>query len=190
MKYKAVIFDFFGVISSEVAHLWFEKYFPDSQIEKLKKKYVFPADCGAVSCDRMMGRLGKLVGISSEQVKEEWESEVIIDEKVISLIKKIKTKCKVALVSDAPRDFLRKILRQNKIEKLFNLILISSELRMTKSNKKIFRLALKRLRVKAPETIFVDDDLSHVRRSEEMGIKGLVFRSEKILAKQLRSALR
>jgi HAD superfamily hydrolase (TIGR01509 family) len=185
MKYKAVIFDFFGVISSDVARLWFKEYFTEEQIKILKDKYVFPADRGSISYNRLIHRLGQLIGATDAQVKREWSKKVMLNRNTLALVRQLRKKYRVVLLSDAPWEFLRGILDQNKITKLFDLIFISSELKTAKRDKKIFRLALTKLGIAAPEAIFIDDEPVNVRLAESMGMKGIIYRGDEELIRKL-----
>lgn len=176
MADKAIIIDFFGVISSEVAPHWFGKYFLDNETSVLKEKYVTPANKGDVSYNHLMEQLGALVGITVDNAKKEWENLVVIDENVVSWIREARKEYKIALLSDAPHDFLRPILRRYGLEELFDVIVISSEVKMTKKDKAIYQLTIDRLEVLAYEAMLVDDNPDNIRLGEGVGLHCQLYR--------------
>ena len=182
MNYKGIIFDFFGVISSEVAPFWFGKYFLQEQIGELKEKYAPPADRGEISYKQFIDQIARVASASPEDVKKEWDNLVVINENVIAFIKKAKSIYKIGLLSDAPAEFLRGILHAHNLESLFDEIVISSEVRMTKKNKDIYSLILKKMELSATEVIFIDDNVNNIKLAEQLGIKGYEYDSTKDLA--------
>lgn len=177
MNHKGVIFDFFGVISSEIAPFWFAKYFPQDQIINLKEKYVSPADRGEISYTQLIDELAKAANIAPEKVKKEWDDLVIINEKVVAFIKETKGTHKVGLLSDSPSEFLRSILHKHNLENLFDTIVISSEVNITKKNKDIYSLILKKMGLDPTEVIFIDDNINNIKIAEELGIRGYKYDS-------------
>ena len=63
MKYKCLVFDFFGVISSEVAPFWLAKYLSASQAAAVKATIVQAADRGTLSQDELFSSLAELAGV-------------------------------------------------------------------------------------------------------------------------------
>ena len=85
MKYKVIIFDFFGVISSEVAPFWFEKHFTNSLSLQLKEKYVHPADKGEISESKLFDTLAELISASPTTIRQEWFDLVQINSELITI---------------------------------------------------------------------------------------------------------
>ena len=174
-KYKAVIFDFFGVISSEVAPVWFKEYLPEEDMAELRKRYLEPSDIGEMSAEELFDQLSKLVPLSPQEIRDQWLALTVIRNDMIDLIKKLSGKYKLAILSDTQSSLFREIIAINKLEDLFNNIFVSSEIRMTKADTRIYQLALKELGVRAEESIFTDDKPANVERARSLGITGFVF---------------
>ena len=174
-KYKAVIFDFFGVISSEVAPVWFKEYLPREDMAELRKTYLEPSDIGEMSAEELFDQLSKLVPLSPQEIRRQWLALTVVRHDMIDLIKKLSGRYKLAILSDTQSSLFREIIAINKLEGLFDNIFVSSEIRMTKADIKIYQLALKELGVRAEESIFTDDKAANVERARSLGIKGFVF---------------
>lgn len=177
-KYKAIVFDFFGVISSEVAPIWLEKYFSGEDITELREKYIKPTDRGDISENQFFDVLSSMVSTPSKEIRREWLELVVINASILELIKKLRSKYKLAILSDTPSPFFWEIISQNKLEGLFDKVIVSSEIRMTKADVEIYKLILEDLGILPKEAIFIDDNPANVERARSLGIKGFVFTSE------------
>lgn len=175
MMYKAVIFDFFGVISSEVAPFWFAQYFTAEEALKLKDEYVNPADRGDISEDELFLRLGQLVSLEPKTIREDWLNKVHIDRKVIEFIRNLKDAFPIALCSNSPSPFLREILLRNHLNELFDVEVISSEIRHKKPSAEIFLYTLEKLGCKAKEAIFIDDNIDYITAARSLGITAVHY---------------
>ena len=183
MQYKAIIFDFFGVISSEVAPFWFGKYFSKDQIAELKEKYVYPADIGEITGEELFSNLAKIVSKNREAVEKEWLELVHINQDLIEIIRSLKSKYTIALCSNAPSQFLRAIIESNSFSSLFDIIVISSEIKATKPSSIIFEYVLNKLKLASSEVIFIDDNPNYVSGANSIGINALLYTANPDLTK-------
>ena len=89
---KTVIFDFFGVISSEVSPFWFAERFDAEEAIRLKEEYMTPADRGDLSEDEVFEGLARLSGETPDAIRADFLRRVVINSEVVDLIKMIKKK--------------------------------------------------------------------------------------------------
>lgn len=176
---KTVVFDFFGVICSEVAPFWLEKYFSQEDSASLMERYMRPADIGAISESALLDTLASLIDSTPESVREEWFSYVKIDKEMVSLINSIKSRFKIVLASNAASDFLHQILRENDLEKLFDEIIVSSEVGVAKPDPLFFEKTLEILKENPESLLFFDDNPVNVKAAQKLGIKSYLFKSIK-----------
>ena len=185
MKIKAIIFDFFGVICPEVASSWFKNYFPPEEIKGLMKKYCEPGDRGEMSYSEFLKALAELTGQKSKDVEKEMATYIIINKKLVALIKKLKNKYKLAICSDATEEFISKIISDNKLSVLFDTIVISSVEKIDKPHPEIFYITLRKLGVNPEEALFIDDHIENVKAAKKIGINSILFTSTKDLEHEL-----
>lgn len=179
-QYKAVLFDFFGVISSEVSPRWFAQYFAGGEALAQKQKFMDPADRGTITYDQLLAQLSALSGEPAEDIRETWKQYAHIDPRVVSLVADVKQAgLKTALVSDAVADFISDILKDMKLESLFDTIVISGKTGSVKAEGTMFRIALQRLDVSPLETFFIDDNLININieAAQKQGIAGFHYTS-------------
>ncbi len=186
MSVKAVIFDFFGVISTEVSPFWFRERFSDEEAKILKEKYMTPADRGDLTEEEVFLTLSELSGESPTKIEADFASRVSIDNGMTSLIKSLRGDYKTALLSNAMGTWLWKILKSNDLEGLFDTIVISSEEHEVKPEGRIFETALKRLGISASEAVFIDDNKRNVDGALSVGINGIIYTGLDDLKNKLR----
>lgn len=187
LNYRGIIFDFFGVISSEVASTWIAKNIEDEKKQNLAYQYLYSGDKGDISYNELLEGFFNLTAIPQKRINKEWRELAIINTELIKKIQKLKITHKIALCSDAPSEFLRSILKDNNLESLFNIINISSEQGTTKKEIHIFKDTLDKLGLSASQVVFIDDNNKNIDIAKSIGIKSYGYKTFKnILDEYLR----
>lgn len=185
MLNDAIIFDFFGVICSEIAPFWLAKYLLKEEAKKIKATIIHAADTGKLSQQEMFDKLGEIVRLPAEQVEKEWWSYVIINTEVVEIVRRLRVNHTVALLTNSPAQFVRGILSKHDLFSLFDSIIVSSEERCAKPNLTIYERTLERLSAHAENTLMIDDNPINIEGAIDVGMKGLVFESPAQLRKAL-----
>lgn len=183
MKPKAIIFDFFGVICTNVAGRWFKEYLPRSDADFVHET-MFRADLGHESENETFAKLAQASGVSHD-VRERWLKDAVIDKELVEMIRKLKGSYKTAVCTNAPAEFFREVARENNLEDAFDVIVVSSEVGMVKPENDIFHLVCERLGIAPEEAVFIDDTERNVRAAEALGMQGVVFSSRSQLERFL-----
>ncbi len=178
---KAIIFDFFDVFRTDSYKAWLRTngiphegaYFEANR----------QMDLGNITVEQFLERLSELQG--RKVTSEELDATARVDEEVVTVADSLKSGYRIALLSNAPSAFIRKLLVAHDLERHFHEIVISSEVGMVKPSAEIFEHTLSKLGVSASEAIFIDDNPGHVAAAEKIGIASIRFLS----AKQLKGEL-
>ena len=173
---KLLLFDCFGVVMREVAPYWFRRYYSDEEADRIKESMMHDGDVGAVPDDVLYRRLGETVGVPGDEIKREWESLVIPDPKTIALIRELKTRYRVVLLSNAMSEYLRFALDKCGIADLFDDVIVSAEVKLVKPDPAIFKLALERAGVDAKDALMIDDVQKNLDGAKSVGVDGYMFR--------------
>ena len=183
MAIRTIIFDFFGVISTEVSPRWFAKRFSDTEAKLLKEKYMSMADVGKYSETELFEYLSLLSGETAEDIYNEFMSYVEINLALVNIILKLKKKYKIVLLSNALDTWLHKILANNDLYRCFDHFVISGEEGIAKPSEEIYRIALSRSLTEPADAIFIDDNIKNTLAAEKVGIRGIVYENnEKLLS--------
>jgi len=186
---KALIFDFSGVISSEIYSLW-TKEKKDQGIESKSNFFTEmsdAADIAKISTDEYAQKLAEKVGMASSDIWKDISSKIIINYELLDLISKLKKRYKIGLLSNYNDVWLNDSISKYKLEKYFDSQVISSTYKVAKPNKKIYEISLDLLKIKPEEAIFFDDRQVNVDGGNNVGIRSFLFTDVKKFIEDLRS---
>ncbi len=172
---KIVFFDFFGVIGSEIAPIWFRKYLEDEDADKIKSEIVSLGDVGKISEWEMYEMISKRLNVKPEQIAQEWQDLVSINDELVGEILKIKEKYPVYLLSNAIEPFLVRILEKYQLFSLFDKVYISSKMGIAKPSGEFFQYVINDLHVDPEDVVMIDDNPSNLAGAASCGIDGILF---------------
>ena len=175
MSQKLIVFDCFGVIVDEIAPPWIERYFAPEEAARVKKEVVGPADLGEITEQEMFTRLGALTGNTWRRAQAGWMELSVVRPGMPELLRSLRQKAKVVMLSDAPGTFLHRMLEERGLSDLFDKIYVSSELHMVKPDPAFFRHVLADQGVPPEKAIMIDDRVKNVQGAESVGMQGLLY---------------
>ena len=82
-----------------------------------------------------------------------------------------------------------KINRKRGLFDLFDVVVLSHKIGMTKDDKRIFLMTAKKLNVEPKECIFIDDVKDFVNTAKSVGMEGIQFRNSRQLESELKKLL-
>lgn len=182
--YKVLIFDFFDVLAPDFYRVWLEKNNLQRTGEYLK--IAQDIDSGRITLDEYYRRLAIMSGQSAHSLRDEFENKVDLNHELFDLIKKLRRQYKIALLTNSPANMVRHILQNNNLEQYFDAIIISGEVGYVKPQPEIFQSALQEMQILPHEAIFIDDLTEYVAGAEQVGIKGIQYKSPEQLCDRLR----
>jgi HAD superfamily hydrolase (TIGR01509 family) len=182
---RAVVFDFFGVICSEIAPIVLPRYMSDEAAVAYKADVVERADRGDITYFDTLVDLSRRIGVAPEVLDAEFRACAKIDPAMASLIESVRRRCKTALLSNAMRPFLGEVMEKHDLNRLFDAKVISYEERLTKPDPAIFRLMAARLGVPAEECFFTDDNAVNVEAARAVGMQAAQFTGVEALRREL-----
>jgi HAD superfamily hydrolase (TIGR01509 family) len=184
--YRAILFDFFGVFCPDISLVWLKKNVSDYE----RYLDIFHEICGRSDRGELTKRdffeaLSGLTHIPAKEVAAGINNEAIINEPLIGIVKDLKAKYKLAVISNATSEWIDPIANEHNMSHLFDEIVLSASVGMTKPGKDIFEYTLNKLQIQASEAIFVDDRKVNTDAAESYGIKSLLFTDNDIFIRQL-----
>jgi putative hydrolase of the HAD superfamily len=193
---KNIIFDLSEVIISGYrgAEILVEKNSEVSAEEFLKRKKemksLFSETMrGTITEDEYLDKLleNKNWDIPKEKLKAIIRSNFDISvEGTMEIIKKLKKQYKLILLSDHMKEWIEYILDNNGELNIFDNKYFSYELGKLKSEREPFEFVLEDLKLKAEETLFIDDNEDNVNIAKSLGINALQFIDAKKLEEDLK----
>lgn len=196
MKYKAIGFDYGGVINGRPGSLFNDKFIELVGVsdDVYKKAYFahnrkFNADQPITERELWtlvltdLNKLEYLDGVM--EFVEEMRAGKSINENVVDLVKQLRRKSyKTGLLSNNSIDGAN-AMRATGIERYFDTFTVSAEVGLMKPDVKIYELFADQLDVKLQELVFIDDSKRSLSVSEECGFTPILFESHEKLVEDL-----
>ena len=97
--------------------------------------------------------------IPLQKIMEARINNHFVSEENIEVIKKLKEKYKVGVLSNGVKDWVEGVMKRYGVNNLFDSVIISSEVGIRKPDAEIYYIALKSLSLEPEETVFVSDEV-------------------------------
>ena len=182
-----IIFDFFGVVSSESAPFVLPKYMPQERAIEVKRTIVLDADLGRITQDEMFEKLSAITGAPAKVLAADFWSYVQIDAAVVAMIESLRPKYRVGLLTNAITPFIRQIIDRHDLERLFDAILVSAEEGMAKPDPAFYLRLLERMGADPAQSVMIDDNPENIAGATAAGMQAVLFTTATKLAADLKA---
>lgn len=185
---QTIVFDFFRVISTPPYSTVFKKYIPEIELQVWRNK-LDELDLGVISEEDLVGELSRYANVSTDQIWSEIDSASNLDIDLLNFIEnELKPKYKIGLLTNAPRSLVEKIVSKEKL-KLFDIVLISSDLKLIKPDPEIFKVTIDKCGCLPQEILFIDDTEKNIEVAKSLGLNGIVYTDFDSLKKEIQTYL-
>lgn len=117
------------------------------------------------------------------------KAKMPVDRTVVDIVLSLKTNYKIAVCSNIAPTALDQILIKHDLADLFDVVVPSGLVGVSKPQPEIFQYTLDKLRVSAREAVFIDDQQQNVLGAQQLGITGIVYHDPQTLQQELDSLL-
>lgn len=170
---RALIFDCFGVLyHGSLGHL--------RQLLSLERQQELvdlnmSSDYGYISREEYLEQASALMGMSATELQTIVAQQHIRNEPLVTYLRSMKGQYKIGMLSNVGSSVMDKLFTPDEQAELFDVMILSSDIGMTKPNPEIFQLAAERLGVLPEECIMIDDLLQNIEGALQTGMKGVVY---------------
>lgn len=184
---KRIFFDVDGVLTTDkTGSVATSKYFAKKlglnfqEVFEYKKKFDGDTDSGKISDFDVWKRTCEKFNVefNPDSLHEAFLSTPI-DEKMVQYAMQLKNKYSVGIITDNSINRMNAIAQKNNWPNIFDIIVISQDVKCTKKGTKIFEIATQRANVKPKECIFIDNSQRNVDSAQKAGVVGVYFDDEK-----------
>lgn len=180
---KRIFFDLDGVLTTDkTGSFTTSKYFAEKlginfkEVFEYNKKFDGDTDSGKISNLDAWKKTCEKFGVEfNPNYLYEAFISTPIDEKMVQYAIQLKDKCKVGIISDNSVERANSIIEKNNWSDIFDVIVISDEVRCTKKETRIFEISAQRAKVNPEECIFIDNKQKNIEVSKVAGMKGIYF---------------
>ncbi|MFO7698345.1 MAG: HAD family phosphatase [Anaerolineae bacterium] len=195
MPIKALVFDCGGVVLRDRDESYYARWEQQLDMHEgdLKRAlYESPlwaeAESGRITEEAFWRAAGQELGLSLEQSDalgaDAWASWGV-DPIVISLVHRARARFRVAMLSNATDALESKLQHTYNVAHLFDPIVNSSQIGIAKPDPAIYLELLRRMRLEAGETVFIDDRADNVAAAAALGMHVIWFVHPNELERQL-----
>ena len=183
---RAVLFDCFGVVLTELGSTWMKKHNFSEERRGEWKRVAHASNLGEMSETELYRLSGRMIGKNAGELEAEWGDMVGVNLEVVEVVRMVRgAGYKVGILSNATR-MIREYLFRFDLEKEFDGVFVSSELRVGKPDPKAYEMAADGLGVNLEECLMIDDKEKCVVGAREAGMFGLKYDEKMDLADALR----
>jgi putative hydrolase of the HAD superfamily len=144
-------------------------------------------DSGRVSPSEFFQSIKKYLGLSIafEKFVPIWTDIFTEDREVSEIIRSLKGKCRLGLLSNTDPLHFRYIVSTFPIVSTFEKWILSYEVGFRKPDARIFQRAIEWASVEPQKILFIDDTKGHVEAAISLGMQGVHFHSSQQLKEEL-----
>lgn len=176
MATRAFVFDCFGVLYNDAF-----KDFLDRNAAAIGDNVAYcydlcnQSDNGTLSDDVFYGMLASMTGEDPKALKTEFHDTRHLNRGIVEIIRTLKPRYKIGMLSNAGRDMLEEFMAEHNIHDLFDVVIASSETTYVKPQREIFELLAERLELRLDEIFFIDDSATNVTAARSYGMRAHTY---------------
>lgn len=145
---------------------------------------------GKITKSKVLSKISKNLNISSKRLHETVVRAYKIyfkkNKELFKIAYKLKKEgYKIAILSDQWH-LSKEALIPKKDSKKFNAVVISCDVGLRKPDPKIYKLVLKKLKLKGNQTVFIDNQKWNMPPAKKLGMKTILFKNNKQTENDLR----
>lgn len=174
---KAIVLDMYGVIVKQTGDdfvPYVQQTFPNLSIEEIHTPW-FKADIGELTSLEVWEALGFQGDL--EKIEKDYLDTIELSDGFIDFIEKVKGKYKLAIISNDSGRWSKYLREKFDINKYFDVISISGDLKIQKPDERIFLLTMEKLGMKAEDCIYVDDRTGNLNAAKKVGMTPILLNS-------------
>ncbi len=174
---KAIVLDMYGVIVKQTGDdfvPYVQKTFPNIKPEEVYEHW-FKADVGELSSLEVWENIGFKGDI--EKIEREYLDTIEINDGFIDFVSYASKHYKMAIISNDSSEWSRYIREKFDINKYFDVISISGDLKIQKPDERIYKLTIEQLGCRAEDCLYVDDREGNLEAASRVGMNAVLLSS-------------
>lgn len=177
---KAILLDMYGVIVKQTGDdfaPYVQQTFPELGTEEINTLW-YKADIGELTSLEVWEGLGFKGDL--EQIEKEYLDTIELNDGCVEFINAVKGKCKLAIISNDSSRWSMYLREKFDLNKYFDVISISGDLKIQKPDQRIFLLTAEKLGVKPEDCFYVDDRRNNLEAAKRLGMKQILLNSRNV----------
>lgn len=174
---KAIILDMYGVIVKQTGDdfvPYVQQTFPNKKPEEIYEPW-FKADVGELTSLEVWEAIGFQGDL--EEIEKKYLDTIELNEGFLDFIKSMKNQYILAIISNDSSRWSKYLREKFDINKYFDVISISGDLKIQKPDERIFQLTMEKLGVRAEDCLYVDDREGNLEVAKNLGMNAVLLNS-------------
>ena len=172
---RAVVFDCFGVLTTDTWKLFVASQPPNVNVSGLRDLN-HQLDAGLIDTETFLKEVYDLTGSQPIQVEKLLNNEIAKNTQLLDYIKELrKANFKIGMLSNISTNWIRDDFLNPEEQALFDEMVFSYEVGMTKPDPRIFSIVCERLGKDPSEVVMIDDVLSYCAGAESIGMSAIQY---------------
>jgi len=186
---KAIIFDCFGVLTTEGWQEFKQTYFIDPAKLNEANKLNYLADQGKMNHDELIPLIADLAQIPVSQARDEID-DYQPNKLLFEYIRKdLKKDYKIGMLSNVSDDWIVKMFSPEQVT-LFDNIALSFNIGHAKPEPEAYKFAADKLGVNPDQCVFIDDRSYFVAVAKTLGMQGIEYKNFEQMKLELETILK
>ena len=177
---KAIILDMYGVIVKQTGDdfvPYVQQTFPNVSADEIYEPW-FRANVGEIPSLEVWKSIGFQGDL--ETIEKDYLDTIELSDGFIDFVEKIRGKYKLAIISNDSSRWSKYLREKFDINRHFDVISISGDLKIQKPDERIFLLTIEKLGVNAEDCIYIDDREGNLEAAKKVGMKTVLLNSRNV----------
>ena len=170
---KGIIFDCYGVLVQ--GSLGYLRILTPAKNRQAFDELAHASDRGYIKAEDYIDSVATLIGRTPDDVSEIIIKREVRSEEIIAYAKDLHGDFRTGLLSNVGRGAMERLFMPGELEKMFDVVTISSEIDATKPMPRAYEIAASQLGLSANECVMIDDIAVNVEGAKRVGMKGILF---------------
>ena len=173
---RAIIFDCFGVLTTDTWRAFIDSLPENTDIESVREVHR-SYDAGLISKSDSAEQIKEITGRTFTELEDAVGQEVVKNNALLDHIRDLREEgYKIGLLSNVASPWITDYFLTQKEQALFDEIVFSYQVGMTKPDPRIYKLICERLGVGTNEAVMVDDIDRYCTAAQAEGMQAIVYK--------------
>lgn len=173
---RAIIFDCFGVLTTDSWKLFLDGLSPEADIETARESHR-AYDAGLITKQECQQAITAATGQSFVELEDSHSRNFVKNTALLDYIRQLKQSYKIGLLSNVASSWISDTFLSDEEQRLFDTMVFSYQVGFTKPDQRIFEITCDRLGVKVQEAILVDDIDRYCAAAKELGMEAVLYKN-------------
>lgn len=177
---KAIVLDMYGVIVKQTGDdfvPYVQQTFPNLSSEEICTPW-FKADIGELTSLEVWKDIGFQGDL--EKIEKEYLDTIELMDGFIDFIESVREMYKLAIISNDSSRWSKYLREKFDLNKYFDVISISGDLKIQKPDERIFLLTTEKLGLNTEDCIYIDDRVENLEAAKKVGMNPILLNSENV----------